>query len=403
LDNITYSFRIVSMAFAGYRFDDWTVTKLVTSLLAAWIAYLIGIGIHRLYFHPLSKFPGPKLAALTFWYEFYYELYPHKFQYLWKIKELHKQYGPIIRINPIHIHIDDPAYFTTIYASYPHKRDRCGWYSHVGAKTFSGAMLETMDHDLHRSRRSAVANFFSKRSVQALEPLIAGKAERLVQRLEEDTDKVINISHAMAGLTLDVISAYCFGEAMGDLEKPGYGKQWVELLHNGVQIRPVGRQFPLFINTLLDLPPKWVEKLNPAVAMMNDFNNDFLEKIKKIMAHEDEKEAVMTHRTVFHEVRDGNMSEQEKKPFRLMGEASVFIGAGTETTARTLAVAIYYLLKNKEQGVKLREELKTVLPRKESKASLSQLEAQPYLVSVRDLFVRPSWPQSLHLNSSLPS
>lgn len=48
--------------------------------------------IHRLYFSPLAKFPGSRLAAATGWYEFYYD-YWHNGQYLWEIERMHRQYG----------------------------------------------------------------------------------------------------------------------------------------------------------------------------------------------------------------------------------------------------------------------------------------------------------------------
>jgi hypothetical protein len=48
--------------------------------------------IYSVFLGPLAKFPGPKLAAATLLYEFYYDVIC-KGQYTWKIKELHQQYG----------------------------------------------------------------------------------------------------------------------------------------------------------------------------------------------------------------------------------------------------------------------------------------------------------------------
>lgn len=55
--------------------------------------YLLGLSIYRLYLTPSAKFPGPRLAALCYWYEFYYDVWPHEGQYTWKIRELHEKYG----------------------------------------------------------------------------------------------------------------------------------------------------------------------------------------------------------------------------------------------------------------------------------------------------------------------
>ena len=54
--------------------------------------YTVYGAVYRLYLIPVSKFPGPRLAALTFWYEFYYDVVKRG-QYTWKIRDLHRQYG----------------------------------------------------------------------------------------------------------------------------------------------------------------------------------------------------------------------------------------------------------------------------------------------------------------------
>ena len=58
----------------------------------ALVSYLIGLAVYRLYLSPIAKFPGPKLAALSLWYEFYHDVVRGG-QYCFKINELHDQYG----------------------------------------------------------------------------------------------------------------------------------------------------------------------------------------------------------------------------------------------------------------------------------------------------------------------
>lgn len=62
------------------------------TVLTAFIAVGICLVVWRLYFHPLSGFPGPKLAAATYWYTTYYEVWKDG-SMVEHIGELHQKYG----------------------------------------------------------------------------------------------------------------------------------------------------------------------------------------------------------------------------------------------------------------------------------------------------------------------
>ena len=58
--------------------------------------YFVTLAFYRLFLHPLARFPGPKLAAITRYVEGYYDVVCGG-QYTWKIQEMHKKYGETCR------------------------------------------------------------------------------------------------------------------------------------------------------------------------------------------------------------------------------------------------------------------------------------------------------------------
>lgn len=61
----------------------------ISLALLFWVAC---VAVYRVYFSPLSHVPGPKLAAVTTRYEFYHDCI-HLGQFIFRLDELHKQYG----------------------------------------------------------------------------------------------------------------------------------------------------------------------------------------------------------------------------------------------------------------------------------------------------------------------
>jgi hypothetical protein len=75
--------------------------EIIAALCTFQLGWLIYGVAYRLFLSSLAKLPGPKLPALTSWYEFNFDVIkPGKF--VWKTRDLHKQYGVhfVPRIKP---------------------------------------------------------------------------------------------------------------------------------------------------------------------------------------------------------------------------------------------------------------------------------------------------------------
>lgn len=81
----------------------------------ATVLYTVYGVIYRLYLSPIAHFPGRKLAALTFWYEFYFDVIKRG-SYVWEIQEMHKVYGTLQDITHKSFYIVD----TICRSDHPH-------------------------------------------------------------------------------------------------------------------------------------------------------------------------------------------------------------------------------------------------------------------------------------------
>lgn len=354
--------------------------------------------IYRITLHPLARFPGPTLAGATYWYEFYYDLYPHKLRYLWKIEEMHKKYGPIVRINPMHLHINDPDYLDEIYAGGKRKRNRDPWFYRSELNGPLGwSVFQSVDHDVHRMRRAALNPFFSMRSIQELESMIVDKIQVFCSRFADacKTGQAVSLTHACGALTMDVISSYAFGTETKNLLEEDFNAEGLEAYNKLSQFSPIGRQFPWIAKACLTMvPPSIMHRISPAAALIPKNRAFFRDLIRDAIAEQKDADEIADSKglsksekrekkkkTIFQDIVQSKLPPSEKEPARLAAEANLLLIAGTETTAKALSLILFHILDNEPVLQRIREELSPLLPLPSSRVPLAVLCASPYFVS----------------------
>lgn len=174
--------------------------------------------------------------------------------------------GPIIRISPHEVHIRDSDYFLQFNCNTP-KLDKYAWYYNFVAAPLAG--FGTTLHELHRTRRAAMANYFSTANVTRLEPLIHSCVSKLISRLDEHRlqGKVVDLSNAYRCLATDVITEYSLPHSRSMLDSPDFAAGYNRVLRDFSNIATWHRHIPI-IFPIFNAIPRWViAKLDPGPSL----------------------------------------------------------------------------------------------------------------------------------------
>ncbi|KAI0452902.1 cytochrome protein [Xylaria acuta] len=377
-------------SFSSHLVSESSNSKLIVGLAAACvILYALGLGYCRLYLSPLASVPGPKLAALTGWVEAYYELlHGEGGQFMFKYREWHEKYGPIIRITPYEVHIQDASFYDVLYAT-----NRPATKRKELEHRFNGpkSTFTTPDHALHRLRRGALNPFFSKRAISERAQNIQKRMDYVCQRLKtefQNTDRILVVNEMWGCWTTDIITEYCFERQYNFIHKPNFKasfvKSFVDLLEGVHWIT----QFPWLATTMNWMPDAVVGWVDPRMKNVTNFNNEMLAQVSEAIKNSDGKEKPDT---IFASIIQSDIPRSEVTKERLQHEAMSVVGAGLETTMRTLTISVYHIVENPSTYHRLREELFTAIPDPEKIPSWAVLQQLPFLTACIEESLRLSY------------
>ncbi|KAL4898851.1 hypothetical protein BDW74DRAFT_189894 [Aspergillus multicolor] len=359
---------------------------LLGALATGLAIYSASLATYRLFFHPLAGFPGPRLAAATGWYESYYDLVKGG-KYIHKIEEMHKLYGPILRINPHEIVVNDPDFYNTVYVTANTRRTET-WplYQGVG---IGSTFTSTPNHELHRLRRKPFESFFSRAGIDRTESIIIEEAKLMDNRLQslKGSSHVIQLMHVFSAFTVDVIQYICSEKSPELMNRPEFGKTWIDMVETALKNSHLLISFPQLVHIGRMTPTKLLRHLSHAVATSADLYSHGINHIVEVKRAKlsDGEVRQSTKGSVFRHVLSGGMPESECDTHRLGEEAMVFLVASTNTVSRTLNVVCYYMLRYPHMRDRLGEELRDVMAGYPNNANLPtwrELERLPYLHAV---------------------
>jgi cytochrome P450 len=266
------------------------------------------------------------------------------------VEELHKRYGPVVRVGPNELAFSSPQAWRDIYG---HKKAGEEEFPKPAAfyRIFNAMPLTVFNSDRndHSMLRRQLAHGFSDRSMREQEPIIGSYVDLLISRLRDSVknNSRQNIKEWFNWTTFDVIGDLSFGVdgGFGCLENSSY-HPWVSLI--ATSIREIG--VILALKSLgFDRPLQWLSQS----GLLADSKHRAIvsEKVAQRMKGGERPDFL---EGLIRKKDELNLTERQ-----IVGNASLLVIAGSETTATLLSGATFLLTTHPETLRKLEQEVRS--------------------------------------------
>lgn len=197
------------------------------------IIFCIGNIFYNFYLHPLRHYPGPRFLIAA---RLPYLKWMASGTLVSHFRELHEQYGPVVRVAPNELSFISQDALKTIYG---HRQPGEGFRKNPAffqPATNGVHSILTSEGDAHSSVRRKILPAFSDKALSEQTDILQHFTGLLIRKLREKVEapgssKSVDMFEWYIWTTFDLIGDLAFGEPFNCLEAASF-TEWVALVFN---------------------------------------------------------------------------------------------------------------------------------------------------------------------------
>ncbi|KAF2771253.1 cytochrome P450 [Teratosphaeria nubilosa] len=342
---------------------------------------------------PLSHIPGPWYTRYTSLVFTFNSLVPRVHVY---VDNLHRIYGPVVRLSPTMVAVADPDGIQDIY------RTSRGYLKGPIYDSLIRSFFATRDPVLHGQRRRLFARPLANSSLLThWANEIRGRVQLAVERIKTDGESDSNGEadaykwwNIMAN---DVITRMSFGESLDLLESDEH-MPYIEAVKKTLRCSSLNRNFPRLMPLLKYLPIPRLQEILTARPKTERYTSKAVSNFRQHSKTQSNPRNIFTQIVAQAEGEQDNKAVQVISDEDLHSEALTLMLGGTDSTSSTLTYATWAVLSHPEVQQRLEEEVAIL----SSDLTSTELEGARYLNAVIHETLRLHGPVAVGLQRVTP-
>ncbi|KAI0528345.1 cytochrome P450 [Xylaria digitata] len=350
----------------------------VTWFVHAAIPYFLVVCIYRLYFHPLSRYPGPLIAKLS---DFYGAYYASKTTLHVRTFQDHEKFGPVMRHGPNKLVFNSVNALNDIYRN-ERVTKSCAYLASQRAPNAYG-LFNSIDRQMHQRKRKLLGPVVNDRSMRAFEAVMMSQIDVFIKGLFsacQQPSPPVNMTERLTYLTMDIMGQFVFGYPL-NLQRDATYRFMTDTTAN------------FFLNIALQLPFLSKARLSNfrrlrALLRGKSYRTTLQKMIRNRLAEGRDAKHNLLFMTDTLRVSD----DEETFIEEIRSEATFFLSAGSDTMSTCISAVFFYLSRNPECYRRLTAEIRSTFTNGSEIKGGPRLAACSYLRACIDEALRLSPP-----------